>query len=116
MRAFTDNADSIRYGVEYMRIFSVFFLAGGLLLVYHNVLRPAGDVKVTILMGVSEVVTRIGFAFLFSALFGYYGLWWVSPITWVCAALVGCVRYYSGKWEEKARRQLRQEKTAAAGE
>lgn len=116
MRAFTDNADSIRYGVEYMRIFSVFFLAGGLLLVYHNVLRPAGDVKVTILMGVSEVVTRIGFAFLFSALFGYYGLWWVSPITWVCAALVGCVRYYSGKWEEKARRQLRKEKTAAAGE
>ena len=115
MKAFTDNADSIRYGVEYMRIFSVFFLAGGLLVVYHNILRPAGDVKVTILMGVSEVVTRIGFAFLFSALFGYYGLWWVSPVTWVCAALVGCVRYYSGKWEEKARRQLRQEKESAEG-
>lgn len=110
MKAFTDNGDSIRYGVEYMRIFSVFFLAGGLLVVYHNILRPAGDVKVTILMGVSEVVTRIGFAFLFSSVFGYYGLWWVSPITWVCAALVGCVRYYSGKWEEKARRQLLQEK------
>lgn len=106
MRAFTDNADSIRYGVEYMRIFSVFFLAGGVLVVYHNILRPAGDVKVTILMGVSEVVTRIGFAFLFSALFGYYGLWWVSPLTWVCAALVGGIRYYSGKWEEKARRQI----------
>ena len=115
MKAFTDNADSIRYGVEYMRVFSVFFLAGGLLVVYHNILRPAGDVKVTILMGVSEVVTRIGFAFLFSALFGYYGLWWVSPVTWVCAALVGCVRYYSGKWEEKARRQLRQEKESAEG-
>lgn len=114
MKAFTDNPDSIRYGVEYMRIFSVFFLTGGLLVVYHNILRPAGDVKVTILMGVSEVVTRIGFAFLFSSVFGYYGLWWVSPITWVCAALVGCVRYYSGKWEEKARRQLQQEKKATA--
>lgn len=110
MRAFTDNQDSIRYGIEYMRIFSLFFLAGGLLVVYHNVLRPAGDVKVTILMGASEVVTRIGFAFLFSRLFGYYGLWWVSPVTWICAALVGGVRYCSGKWEEKARRQIQAEK------
>lgn len=110
MRAFTENQDSVRYGVEYMRIFSIFFLAGGILVVYHNILRPAGDVKVTILMGASEVVTRIGFAFLFSGLWGYRGLWWVSPVTWICAALVGGVRYYSGKWEEKARRQIQASK------
>lgn len=88
--------------MEYLHIMAVFFLAGGILVVYHNILRPAGDIKVTILMGVSEVVTRISFAFLFSAWFGYRGLWWVSPVTWVCAAAVGAVRYYSGKWEEKS--------------
>lgn len=109
MRLFTDTAASVEYGVEYMRIFSLFFLAGGILVVYHNVLRPAGDVKVTILMGVSEVVTRIGCAFGFSALWGYYGLWWVSPVTWICAALLGGVRYYSGSWEEKARKQRKME-------
>ena len=104
MRAFTKNPASIGYGAEYMHIMAVFFVTGGLLVIYHNVLRPSGDVAVTILMGVSEVVTRISFAFLLSARFGYRGLWWVSPITWVCAAGVGAVRYYSGKWEEKARR------------
>lgn len=103
MKAFTQSPVSIGYGVEYIRIFSGFFLIGGFLVVYHNVLRAAGDVKVTILMGVSEVITRIGFTFLFTAWMGYYGLWWVSPITWCCAALVGAVRYYSGKWQEKAR-------------
>lgn len=105
MRVFTDNPESIRYGVEYMRIFSGFFFVGGFLVVYHNILRSAGDVPVTILMGVSEIITRITFTFLFTALMGYYGLWWVSPLTWCCAMLVGCVRYYSGKWQEKAERQ-----------
>lgn len=102
MRAFTKNTASVGYGMEYLHIMAVFFVTGGLLVIYHNVLRPSGDVAVTILMGVSEVVTRISFAFLLSAWFGYRGLWWVSPITWVCAAGVGAVRYYSGKWEGKA--------------
>ena len=83
MEAFTGNPESIRYGVEYMKIFSCFFFVGGILVVYHNILRSAGDVTVTVLMGVSEIITRIGFTFLFTAAFGYYGLWWVSPLTGV---------------------------------
>ena len=102
MRAFTQNEESIRYGGEYMRIFSLFFLTGGILVVYHNILRASGDVAVTVLMGVSEVVTRIGCAFLLPLAFGYRGLWFVSPLTWVCAMLVGAVRYYSGAWKKKA--------------
>ena len=85
-----------------MKIFSLFFVAGGILVVYHNVLRASGDVAVTVLMGVSEVITRIGCAFLLPALFGYRGLWFVSPLTWICAALVGGIRYYSGGWKKKA--------------
>lgn len=99
MEAFTQTPESVRMGVEYMRVFSLFFLAGGILVVYHNILRASGDVMVTVLMGVSEIVTRIGCALLFSRLFGYRGLWFVSPLTWVCAMLVGAVRYYSGAWE-----------------
>lgn len=104
MEAFTKTPEAIRFGTEYMRIFVVFFIAGGVLVVYHNILRASGDVTVTVLMGVSEVVTRIGCAFLFPVLFGYRGLWFVSPLTWMCAALVGAVRYYSGNWKKKAER------------
>lgn len=102
MKAFTESSDAIQYGIEYMKIFSCFFMVGGFLVVYHNVLRASGDVKVTILMGVSEVITRIGFTFLFTAFWGYFGLWWVSPLTWCCATAVGAIRYYSGKWKDKA--------------
>lgn len=109
MEAFTKTPEAIRFGVEYMRIFTAFFLAGGILVVYHNILRASGDVLVTVLMGVSEVVTRIGCAFLFPKLFGYRGLWFVSPLTWVCAALVGAIRYYSNTWEKKAKITRREE-------
>lgn len=105
MRAFTEVSESIQYGMEYMHIFSGFFFIGGFLGIYHNVLRSAGDVKVTILMGVSEVITRIGFSFLFNECFGYYGLWWVSPITWCCATMLGAIRYHSGTWQNKAKIQ-----------
>ena len=106
MEAFTKTPEAIRFGVEYMRIFTSFFIAGGILCVYHNILRASGDVFVTVLMGISEVVTRVSCAFLFPHMFGYRGLWFVSPLTWVCAALVGAVRYYSGTWRKKARRSI----------
>lgn len=101
MRAFTQTPEAVSLGAEYMRIFTAFFLAGGILVVYHNILRASGDVSVTVLMGVSEVVTRIGCAFLLPRVFGYQGLWFVSPLTWTCAALVGGIRYYSGAWERR---------------
>lgn len=104
MEAFTKTPEAIRFGIEYMRIFTAFFIAGGILVVYHNILRASGDVSVTVLMGISEVITRIGCAFLLPQIFGYRGLWFVSPVTWICAALVGAVRYYSGTWEKKAKR------------
>ena len=106
MRAFTASPESIRYGVEYMRIFSFFFLIGGLMCIYHNILRASGDVKVTILMGVSEIITRVALTFLLSARLGYFGLWWVSPITWCCATSIGALRYYSGKWQEIAEKNV----------
>lgn len=110
MKAFTQTPEAVELGAEYMRVFTAFFLAGGILVVYHNILRASGDVAVTVLMGVSEVVTRIGCAFLLPFLFGYQGLWFVSPITWTCAALVGGVRYYSGAWEKRQDVEKQQEK------
>ena len=102
MSAFTESSEAIRYGVEYMRIFSCFFLAGGLVVVFQYFLRSAGDVLFTLLMGVSEVITRIGLALLLPGIVGYVGLWFVSPITWTVAAIVGMVRYYSNTWVKKA--------------
>lgn len=102
MKAFTESEEAIRYGVEYMKIFAGFFIAGGLVVVFQNFLRSAGDVLFTLLMGVSEVITRIGFALFLPGVVGHVGLWFVSPVTWTVAAIVGMVRYYSNTWVKKA--------------
>lgn len=100
MELFTANEAAIAYGIEYMHVFGPFLLGVGILVLFHNLLRSAGDIFVTILMGVSEVVTRITFSIVFSHVWGYAGLWWVSPLTWWIAASVGAVRYASGKWKK----------------
>ena len=107
MGAFTETPEAIRLGVEYMRIFAGFFLAGGILVIFQNFLRSVGDVTFTLMMGVSEIITRVGFSFLFPALVGYIGLWFVSPITWVVAMIVGLLRYYSKAWVKKAEANIR---------
>ena len=107
MGAFTETPEAIRLGVEYMRIFAGFFLAGGILVIFQNFLRSVGDVTFTLMMGVSEIITRVGFSFLFPALVGYVGLWFVSPITWVVAMIVGLARYYSKAWVKKAEANVR---------
>lgn len=102
MRLFTDNAEAIGYGMEYMHIIAIFFVFLGVICTLQSLLRAAGDIPITLAMGVSEVVTRIGFAFLFSMWFGYHGLWWVSPITWLISAGLGTWRYLSGRWIGKS--------------
>lgn len=107
MGAFTETPEAIKLGVEYMRIFACFFLTGGILVIFQNFLRSVGDVTFTLMMGVSEIVTRVSFSFLFPALVGYIGLWFVSPITWVVAMIVGLARYYSKAWVKKAEANVR---------
>ena len=102
MRLFTDNVEAIGFGMEYMHIIAIFFVFLGILSTFQSLLRAAGDIPITIAMGVSEVITRIGFAFLFSLWFGYHGLWWVSPITWLISAGLGTWRYLSGRWIGKS--------------
>lgn len=107
MRMFTDNADSIRYGVEYMRLFAPFLIILGILDIFYNLLRAVGDVRMTVWTGISEVITRIGLSFLLSYFLGYHGLWWVSPITWCVAASLGGLRYISGAWQKPILRQVK---------
>lgn len=76
----------------------------GLVFVFQNFLRSAGDVSPTVWMSVTEIVARSALAFLFSWLWGYFGIWWATPVGWLASLLIGWVRYRSGKW--KARLKL----------
>lgn len=107
MLLFVNKSDTnaqkvIDIGSQYLRIMTFALASVGILQVYQQMLRSAGDVNMTMIMGACEIVTRVAVAFIFSYLFGYTGVWWATPITWISAMILGMARYYQGGWKTKS--------------
>ena len=102
MRIFTDNSQAIGIGIQFLRIYAVFFPALGILILFQNFLRSVGDIKATIWMGICEVISRSVFALGLPFLFHAAGLMLVSPFTWAASMLLGLALYLSGQWKRKS--------------
>ena len=98
---FSEEAAVIDIAVTNIRITAVFAPVLGLVFIFQNFLRSAGDVTPTVWMSLTEIIARSVLAFIFSWLFGYVGIWWVTPIGWTASLILGYVRYRSGVWKEK---------------
>ncbi len=66
------------------------------------VLRAAGDVTFTMIVGVASMwIFRIGFAVVIAVYMGMgvMGVWVAMIIDWIVRAICFCIRYCSGKWK-----------------
>lgn len=104
MDLFTSSTDKdvMKIGMEALRVPCFFYSFVGLIFVTRNVLSGAGDVKVPMAMGLTEVICRVLFANVLSLLIGYQGIWWATGLTWMLTSFVGLARYFSGKWKSKS--------------
>ncbi len=98
---FTSDSAAIDVSIGYIYVESLFAPVLGLVFVFQNFLRSAGDVAPTVWMSVMEIGARSILAFLFSWAFGYAGIWWATPVGWTASLLIGIVRYRGGKWKTK---------------
>lgn len=104
MRLFTkkEDIDVVRYGIEGIRITSLFYSFLGLILVSRNFLSGAGDVKIPMIMGIIEVIVRVGISIYLSGAIGFHGIFWASALTWFVTGIFGSIRVISGKWMNKS--------------
>lgn len=104
MRLFTkkEDIDVVRYGIEGIRITSLFYSFLGLILVTRNFLSGAGDVKIPMIMGIIEVIVRVGISIYLSGVIGFHGIFWASALTWFVTGIFGSIRVISGKWMNKS--------------
>ncbi|MDF2587963.1 MAG: putative rane protein [Anaerocolumna sp.] len=104
MDLFTTSEDKevMRIGIEALRVPCFFYSFVGMIFVTRNLLSGAGDVKIPMMMGFTEVICRVLFATVLSASIGYQGIWWATGLTWFMTSIVGCVRYFSGRWKNKS--------------
>lgn len=97
-----EDYEVVSMGVEAIRITCFFYSAVGLIFVSRNFLSGTGDIRVTMVMGATEVVCRVLLANVLSHYIGPYGIWWATGLNWFITSLVGMYRVATGKWKTKS--------------
>ncbi|HCW53812.1 MAG TPA: MATE family efflux transporter [Clostridium sp.] len=96
------NSSVIDIGVQYMRIVSLFYFFMGLMVITNGILRGSGDMKIFLLSTLTNLSTRIIFAYGLAFLIGQSAIWWAIPCGWILASTISVIRYKSGKWKSKS--------------
>lgn len=105
IRMFVDSSSNeqvINTGVEYLRVVSMFYFFMGLMVITNGVLRGAGDVKVFMVSSLTNLGTRVVFAYTLAFIIGQSAIWWAIPLGWIFASTISIIRYRSGQWKGKA--------------
>ena len=102
MRIFTNDADVIVIGKEYLLIICGFFIVHGALNVYNGALRGAGD---TLFPMVTSIVClwiiRIPLAYSLSSWLGRSGIWWAIVASITIGLIVTFIYYKTGIWKRR---------------
>lgn len=100
---FVSGDEVIEIGAMALRLTSVFYVFLGTIHVTRGFLNGAGDTSYALINGATEVVSRIVFSLILTAIpaIGYVGIWLTTCITWLLTAVISVVRYKSDVWRKK---------------
>ena len=102
MKIFTNDADVIAIGREYLIIVSVFYLLFSTMFVLNGLLRGAGATLIPMFVTLFSLwLVRIPLAWLLSRYMGETGIWWSIPIAWFFGVTGAFLYYRFGKWKTK---------------
>lgn len=81
----------IKIGIEYLRVIAPFYVLIGFLFMFYGFYRGLGVMKVSILLTIISLGTRVLLAYLLAAIpsIGLSGIWWAVPIGWALADATG---------------------------
>ena len=102
MRIFTNDADVIVIGKEYLLIICGFFIVHGALNVYNGALRGAGDTLFPMVTSlVCLWIIRIPLAYYLSSWLGRSGIWWAIVASITIGLIVTFIYYKTGIWKRR---------------
>lgn len=88
-----NNAGAAEAGMNFLRIVSPFFLAVSLKLVADGVLRGTGNMRAFMITTFSDLILRVGIAFVLKPMFDANGIWYSWPFGWTIAMVISVVFY-----------------------
>ena len=102
MLIFTDDANVISIGKEYLLIISGFFAIHGALNVLNGALRGAGSTLFPMITSLFCLwIFRIPLAYGFSAWFGRVGIWWAIGFSITIGLVATLIYYKKGRWRKE---------------
>ncbi len=103
MRLFTNDAEVIAIGMDYLYIVSPFYVVFTVMFTIGGVMRGAGDTMIPMLITfIALWVVRIPLCYYLSIDMGIIGIWWGIPMAWFTGAFLSFIYYLTGKWKSKA--------------
>jgi len=92
MSLFTNDAEVISIGAEYLIIISSFYLLFSTMFIFTGVMR-----------GVFALwFVRIPVALFLSKSIGVTGIWWATPTGWFFGMATSIIYYFTGRWKNKS--------------
>lgn len=100
---FVNEPEVIKIGAKGLQITSLMYIGLGMIYVMRGMLNGVGDVAFAMLNGVTEVIGRVGFAWLLMMLpsVGLWGVWYTNGFTWAITGAANVIRVLQGKWKNK---------------
>ena len=96
MLLFVDKGEEevIRLGVQYISVVGIFYVLIGFLFMFYGLYRGLGMLRMSIILTVISLGTRVILAYILSSTtLGAYGIWWSIPIGWALADVIGFYVY-----------------------
>ena len=84
----------ISIGEQYLVISTMFYFFLGLIFVFRNTIQGMGKPLLPLLSSITELIMRSFAAIYLAQLFGYQGIMYASPISWMAAGLLVAGGYW----------------------
>ena len=88
--------------MEMLRVEAAFMPALCAIWLYNSALRGMGLIRPTVVSGMLELVSKVGFSIALSAVYGTMGIWFASPLGWIIGLAMSGGYYYFAHWKERA--------------
>ncbi len=89
----TTEREVIAIGAKYLRIEGAFYFLIGFLFLFYGIYRGLGKVRMSIVLTVISLGTRVLLAYMLAPHFGLNSIWWAIVVGWALADITGAVYY-----------------------
>ncbi len=98
----SDAQAAMKEGMSFLRIVSPFYIIVSVKIITDAVLRGSGDMMPFMISTFSDLILRVGLAFILSPLLGPVGIWLSWPIGWGAGTVISYSFYKKGHWKRNA--------------